>query len=144
MAEALIVLLLVGLLSSMALPAFTAQLNRTSSAQDIHAIQSAIEFARAQALLLQNDVLVCPLLNSSTCGNHWQQSVAIMQCTPDSCTLLRELHLFNKNASLTASRQSVRFNKQGMAQGNNLRLTYHASPLQRDFIINNEGRLRIE
>ncbi len=144
LSEVLIVLLLLGILSSLTIPNFKQLLLKARQQQDREQLLNAIHFARASALLLQNEVVMCPLDALSPCGKNWQQGFAIWHCVEADCTQLRQFQLFDSSATLTSTRSALRFFANGFAAGSNLRLRYHASYSNIDFIVNNEGRVRME
>jgi len=101
-------------------------------------------FARAQALLLQQEVILCSPISLGKCQKNWDRNIALWHCENEDCQLLREFQLVDPNALLSGTRSALRFSAQGFASGSNLRLSYRSGDFQQDFIVNIDGRIRLE
>ncbi len=97
--ELLLTLILMAILSAIAIPAFNQFLQRGHAAALRMQLMRAMHFARTQAVVRHERIMLCPSANQVTCGGAWQQGF-IIQTTGDAAKILHVFHFAMNNGVL--------------------------------------------
>ncbi|MEQ9544416.1 MAG: GspH/FimT family pseudopilin [Marinobacter sp.] len=123
--ELLIALTIISIVSGLAIPSWTAFVERNKHREIVQSYHQAFEYARWMAASTQHLVTVCPLDEDSTCIDDWSLPVSIFPDAnndkkPDADQVWRQLDSPSTPYSVksrTASRGYLQFSPSGMIHG---------------------------
>lgn len=153
--DLLIVLSLLALLSTLAMPDFSRLLERQRLTGATNALLAHLHFARNQAIALGQPVSACPSRDGRQCeaGGRWEHGWIIHVDRRGQAGPLAEEDLLRVVTGhpgfimQSGQRQRVRFTPAGMAYGSNLTIRICRSPARagrrdgRRVIVSNPGRI---
>lgn len=140
--ELVIVILLLALIGTVAIPAFGALIERSRATATADQLQAHLLFARTWGVSQRIDVEVCGSSNGVDCDHVWERGWIVR--LPSSGELLRQ-HLLAPQEYLAGSRrQPVRYRSNGTSPLSNLRfyLCDRNASVVWQLVINNQGRVR--
>ncbi len=155
--DALLSLLIVGLISMIAAPSFKHLLMVHQSHKVQSQIIQALSFARANALTAQETTTLCPATNSIMCGNEWKNGILVFNDINASGAIDHEAekvlfsvppaaHEYSLKWAAFGNRPYLRYTPLGHTQNQNGTFIY--CPITKDaiyantIIINRTGRIR--
>lgn len=153
--ELIITLAIVGILSGYAMPSFyQLKLNKHMESER-NRLTGSLHFARNQAVILNNYVIVCPSTSGNACDNqsNWHQGWIIFidvnknRAYDVEDTLLRyeDAMAGDLTAISSINRQKIRYNNIGFAPGTNLSINFcddRGEEFAKSIIVSNSGRVK--
>lgn len=91
----LITLSILGIITSFAIPGFSALINQQKAVSTINQLIGTLQFARLSALERGKTITLCPKANNTECGKDWSQGIIVFED-------------LNKNGVLEPSEQLIR------------------------------------
>jgi type IV fimbrial biogenesis protein FimT len=164
--ELILVFLLVGILTAVALPQFSTVLNRARQTSAVNALTIDLNYARSEAVKRNQYVFVCPekpskdSLKPAACGNDWNEGWQIVadidgNGAVDGNDLLLRAHDAVAAIEITVggnASNGLRFNPLGLAGNINggpandtfsFEITSKSNQNKIEIIISHAGRIRI-
>jgi type IV fimbrial biogenesis protein FimT len=148
--EALVVLAVVSLLVTIALPAFQGSLLRTRAIGTMHLLSTDLAVARSAAIQRRQAVIACPRATDNRCSEvgDWSGGWVVFMDPdgnrqPDRPGEILRVSQASGTLRLPSSRRFVRYQADGRSAGTNL--TIHVCSrhgLLGDVVVNNLGRVR--
>lgn len=141
--ELLVVLLLLAILGSLAMPAFAELIARNRQQALLNQVQGILQHARTQAILQRRTIEVCGSADAQTCSANWASGW--LTRTLSSEQILHITQLPNHDAlRWSGFTQSIRFHSNGTSPtGNGRFYQCHKQGVAWQLILNRQGRLRI-
>ncbi len=150
--ELITTILIAAILLTIGIPSLIDFYVRYRADSAIGTIQQTLQFARNQAISLNQKVTVCALTNNQ-CSSNWQMGLTVfIDINGNSQIEANEPRIFTTGAFPTTdivsyNRNSVRFLPDGLASGTNGTLKYcpssPTSPYSRALVVNQAGRIRL-
>ena len=153
--EILFTLVILGILTSAALPSFRTMMQSTQARSARDSLMSSLNLARSSALTSSNHVVLCPSEDSQTCsGKTWWQSgwIVFQDSNADNQRNNNEpLIATNQQQPAgqaimsTEGRTHVTYRPDGSASGTNVTISFcdaRGAALASAIIVNNAGRPR--
>ena len=152
--EFIMMLTVLGILSSMAAPAFTSTAERWRLKQQTYLLHTMLGHAREQAIIANQRVTLCPLNAQNICYNDWNQPLTLFE-DPNNDQKLgsneKVLRIFpaqnNYQATRNFNNYAISFNSQGQAGYATGSLSFclkGTQTLGAVFVIARTGRIRAE
>jgi len=164
--ELILVFLLIGILTAVALPQFSTVLNRSRQASAVNALAIDLNYARSEAIKRNQYVFVCPgkpskdSLKPAACGNDWNEGWQIVadidgKGDVDGNDLLLRVHDAVSSIEITVGGNAgngLRFNPLGLAENSDggpvndtfsFEITSQNSQNKIELIISRAGRVYI-
>ncbi len=156
LSELLCTLSIISILSATALPAFTTLIKILRSDTVYRQLFAVIQFTRAQAAVLSNNVILCPSKDGIKCGKDWQSPIIVFIDDNDDKTkdpeeeLLRQFTLLKTGEKIHwrnfGNRRYIRYIADGSTefQSGNLAICFDQTipNLTKKIIIFKSGRAR--
>lgn len=142
--ELLVVVVLLGLMSLIALPAFTSLLLHTQEETKRHELHAALNHARMQAILNRRVVELCPFGIAGTCAQDWNNGWQSHFIDSPQTALTRHQPKQSLTLHWTGFSKSIRFNPNGTSPLSNGRfIQCRAQKVSWQLVINRQGRIRV-
>lgn len=140
--ELLVVLLLLAILGSLAMPAFAELIARNRQQALLNQIQGILQHARTQAILQRHIIEVCGATQALTCSTNWAGGWLVRM--PSSGQILHTTQLPSPDAlRWSGFTQTIRFRSNGTSPtGNGRFYQCHRQQIAWQLILNRQGRVR--
>ncbi|MEM7279392.1 MAG: GspH/FimT family pseudopilin [Pseudomonadota bacterium] len=157
MVEAMIVILVVGVLVTVAAPGFWNLIGNNRLVSEVYGLRAALNNARAEAIARNAPVVVCPSTDGAACANSTDWSTGYIAFVdsdnnstadpndPNEELILVETDEQNVDIAFNTASRLVRFNAQGIALGSEGMFMFCDSrgvESARGLIVNAVGTLR--
>lgn len=141
--ELLVVVVLLVLAGTMAVPAFGVFIERSRATAVADQLQAHLNFARASGVSLHRDIEVCGSSNGVDCDHAWGKGWIIQSSVSDGPLRLNRLGE-REHLRWSGFRQSIRFKNNGTAPMGNGRfyICNDQSEVVWQLVINRQGRVR--
>jgi len=111
--ELMVTVAVLAILAAVAVPSFSALINRDRLTSQANELVAAIQYARSEAVRLNGPVTLCPSADGTACsGSDWSQSIVLATRNDE---VLRQFS-GNGKAAISADVDDVTFSADGLAR----------------------------
>lgn len=114
--ELMVTVAVLAILSVIAVPNFSALLNRDRLTSQANELVATLQYARSEAVRLNSRVTLCPSTDGATCsGDDWSQAIVLVVRNSE---VLRQF-TGSGRAAISADVDDITFSADGLARGSN-------------------------
>lgn len=114
--ELMIAVAVLAILSAIAVPNFSALINRDRLTSQANELVATLQYARSEAVRLNSRVTLCPSTNGASCsGDDWSRVIVMV---PRNNEVLRQFS-GNGRVLISADVNDITFGADGLARGDN-------------------------